>query len=248
MKTIFFLSLYFSLIASTVEMKYVGELSLFGKVGNATIEYYNDGKNYHIKLSGGGTGILATLTKHKRYTQESIGRVENGVLIPLTYIGKTISHDYNRTKEYMFDYENSQTKVITTTQKNKEISTFNIKTFSYDTTYELITKEREKVIDKLYKDDVVSLFFNQKNKLLGMNEGSTYFVQALGNKDVQKGMYVTLINIEDGKYTYSLQVEKDYLTSGSEQATFTLDSKSILYESKLAGIMFFGDAVIRRGD
>ena len=81
----FFIYLIFlaNLSASTVNLNYVGELSLFGKVADATIYYFNDGKNYHIKVTGTGSGIIAKLTNNKQYVYESIGRVNNLELIPL---------------------------------------------------------------------------------------------------------------------------------------------------------------------
>jgi len=235
-----------NLSATTLNMKYIGELSLFGKVGNATMSYMNDGKNYHIKVKAGGSGILATLTKNKQYFYESIGRVENGILIPDEYIGREISADFNKTKRYIFDYKKGKTEVITDKSTNKEISTFNIISFKHDVTHKVVKKHKEKTINKIYKDDMVSIFFNKRLQLLAMNKNDIKIVYAVGSKDMEGGMAVKLIAVKDGKYTYSIRIKKDYLSGGSEDATFILDANNILHETKLAGIMFFGDARVRR--
>ncbi len=235
-----------NLSATTLNMKYIGELSLFGKVGDATMSYMNDGKNYHIKVKGGGSGIVATLTKHKQYVYESIGRVENDLLIPHEYIGREISADFNKTKRYVFDYANNKTTVITDRSKKKEISTFNIISFKHDTSSNVVKEHREKVLNKVYKDDMVSMFFNKRLQLLAMNQGDVKIVHAVGSKDTESGMAVKLVKVKGGKYTYSIRIQKDYLDGGSEDATFVLDANNILHETKLAGIMFFGDARVRR--
>ncbi|RLA76527.1 MAG: DUF3108 domain-containing protein [Epsilonproteobacteria bacterium] len=227
-------------------MKYIGELSLFGKVGNATMSYTNDGKNYHIKIKGGGSGIVAKLTKHKRYVYESIGRVENGILIPDQYIGRELSNDYNKTKTYLFDYKNSKTVVTQQSIKRKEISDFNIMSMKYDISHKIVKKKKVKTLKKIYQDDMVSMFFNKRLTLLAMKKSETRVVYAVGSKDTENGMVVKLIKTDGAKYTYSIRIKKDYLSGGSEDATFILDANNILYETKLAGIMFFGDARVRR--
>jgi len=235
-----------NLFGTTLQMKYIGELSLFGKVGDASMSYMNDGKNYHIIVKGGGSGIVATFTDHKQYVYESIGRVENGVLIPDEYIGREISADFNKTKRYVFDYKNSKTTVITDRSKKKELSTFNIISFKHDVSSKILKEHSEKVLNKVYKDDMVSMFFNKRLQLLAMNKNDVKIVHAVGSKDTEGGMAVKLIAVNGGKYTYSIRIQKDYLSGGSEDATFILDANNILHETKLAGIMFFGDARVRR--
>ena len=235
-----------NLSATTLNMKYIGELSLFGKVGNATMSYMNDGNNYHITVQGGGSGIVAALTDNKQYIYESIGRVENGVLIPDEYIGREISADFNKTKRYIFDYKNNKTVVISDKSTKKELSTFNIISFKHDVSSKIVKKHSKKTLDKVYKDDMVSMFFNKRLQLLSMAKNDVKIVYAVGSKDTQGGMAVKLIAVNGGKYTYSIRIQKDYLSGGSEDATFILDANNILHETKLAGIMFFGDARVRR--
>ena len=59
-------------------------------------------------------------------------------------------------------------------------------------------------------------------------------------------MIVSLEDIKEGKYIYSIHIKKEYLNNGSEEAKFILDSNNILYETSLNGILFFGNAVIKR--
>ena len=246
MKLIIILLLFLNLNAATINMKYKGELSLFGRVGNASIEYKNDGKNYRITVVGGGVGILAKLTNNKKFKYESIGSIKNGILIPHKYIGTQTTADSTKIKTYIFDYENSQT--VVTREKIEKVTNYkyNIFTFSYDSSSEIVRSAKTKILDELYKDDMVSVFFNKRHRFLEMKKDETKIIQAVGTKDTQEGIVVKLIKKEDGKYIYSIRIEKDYLSDGSENATFILDADNILYETKLAGIMFFGDARIQR--
>ncbi len=246
MKFIIILLLFLNLNASNLNIKYIGELSLFGRVGDATISYKNDGKNYHITVVGGGTGMLAKLTNNKEFKYESVGSVKNGILIPHKYVGTQTTADITKVKTYTFDYENLQTLITKERRERVTKYKFNVASFSYDSSTEIVNSKKTKILDELYKDDMVSVFFNKRHKLLDMQKNEIKIIKAVGTKDTQKGIVVKLIEIEDGKYIYNIRIEKDYLSDGSEDATFTLDSDNILYETKLAGIMFFGDARVQR--
>ena len=246
MKVIYLLLIYMSLSASTVNMHFIGELSFFGQVGEASMYYSNDGEKYHIKISGNGTGIVGELTEHKRYMYESIGRVQNNELIPMKYISKETSNDLNKTKIYKFDYENNKTIVTEHKIERKEEATYNIFTFEYDRSSKIVEKNDKEEIDEVFKDDMVSVFFNKRNKLLLMKIGESKTIQAVGSEDTQEGIVVKLLEIKEDKFIYSITLEKDYLEGGSEDVTFILDSNNILYETKVDGILFFGNATVRR--
>ena len=246
MKIIFFIFICLNLTASIINMKYIGELSIYGEVGNANIRYCNDGTNYSIRVSGGASGAIATLTNHKKYVYESIGKVVDDKLVPIIYIELTISQDLNKTKTYTFDYENS--KVIINSYKKERVvkSTFDIISFKYIDTDETIENEDEEILDKMYENDMVSVFFNKKNNFLAMQKNETKVIYAVGSKDTQKGIIVKLIDKNKDKYTFSIKLNKDYLFGGSNDAVFVLDSDNILYETSLDGILLFGKASIKR--
>jgi len=246
MKLFIYILFFINLSASNLNLNYIGELSLFGKVADASINYFNDGKHYHIKVSGRGSGIIARLTNNRHYVYESIGDVHNEILIPKTYITSEITADENSTKIYTFDYQSSSTIVETHKVKVIDNSKFNIITFKYDKDQKIIEKKKKKIIKNIYNDDMVSVFFNKRNKLLNMNIGDVKILFAVGSKDMQKGMIVKLKSIKDDLYTYSIEVKKDYLDSGSEEAEFILDKNNILSETSLDGILLFGNAKIKR--
>ncbi len=246
MKIFIYLILLVNLSASTVNLNYIGELSLFGKVADATIYYFNDGENYYIKVSGTGSGIVAKLTNNKHYIYESIGSVNNFELIPHKYIATEINSDINKSKIYTFDYKNS---IITVDSVKIEVidkSKFNIFTFEYDKKEKIVKTKKRKVINKVFRDDMVSIFFNKRNKLLDMKEKESKTIFAVGSKDMENGMLVSLESINNGKFIYNIQLKKDYLDDGNEKAKFVLDSNNILYETSLNGILFFGNAVVKR--
>jgi hypothetical protein len=71
-------------------------------------------------------------------------------------------------------------------------------------------------------------------------------MNALGSDDTQEGVIVKHIKQEGDKSVFSVTVEKDYLSGGSKDATFILDDENILYETRIDGILFFGNARVRR--
>lgn len=234
------------LSASVITIQYVGELSFFGKVGEATLEYDNDGEKYHIKISGNGTGIVGELTKHTQYIYESMGIVKDKKLIPIKYISNEISKDLNKTKVYTFDYDNNKTLITEHKKENKEESKFNVNTFKYEHYFKVVEKNSTDVLDKLYHDDMISVFFNKRNKFLYMKQGEEKIVHAVGSEDTQDGVIIRFLEEKDKKYIYSVTVQKDYLEGGSKDVKFILDSNNILFETKVEGIMFFGNAKVKR--
>jgi len=242
LKIILLLSLFLTLSASTLHLDYIGKFSIFGKVAEASIVYKNDGKKYQIKVMGHGTGIVGYLTDHKEYIYQSIGLVKKNQLVPLKYITQESSVDVNKTKVYRFDYEHNRTIVTKYEQKRKE-SHYHI--FSSHKMKRKL-KKSTKILDEIYDNDMITLFFNKNNHLLQMKIGASKLLRAVGSKDTQKGVIVNLITKTNGKYKYSVTLKKDYLKRGSAKITFILDRENILDEAKLNGILFFGNARVKR--
>jgi len=227
-------------------MKYIGELSIYGEVGNANIRYCNDGTNYSIRVSAGASGAIATLTTLGGFFKYTTDTNNSFFASARFHTSNPIADNLNKTKTYTFDYENS--KVIINSYKKERVvkSTFDIISFKYIDTDETIENEDEEILDKMYENDMVSVFFNKKNNFLAMQKNETKVIYAVGSKDTQKGIIVKLIDKNKDKYTFSIKLNKDYLFGGSNDAVFVLDSDNILYETSLDGILLFGKASIKR--
>jgi hypothetical protein len=245
-KIITILVMSLTLSASTMMMDYVGELSLFGKIADAKVVYDNDGKTYSIKITASGSGIVGKLTNHKKYVLQSVGLVKDGVLIPQKYINSEYGKDFKKIKTYTIDYENNKTFVSEYKKEKIEESEFDIIHVRYNTTYKDVETTKEKVLDRVYHDDMISVFFNKKHNLLSMKSNETKRMNALGSEDTQEGVVVKHIKQENDKSIFSVTVEKEYLSGGSKDATFILDDENILYETRIDGILFFGNARVRR--
>jgi len=235
-----------TLSASTIKMDYVGELSIFGKIADAEIVYDNDGEKYSITITAKGSGIVGKLTNNKKYIVKSVGLVKDGILVPQKYVNSEYGKDFKKIKTYVFDHLKNKTYVSEYKKEKIEISEFNIIKVSFDISYKDVETTKKDVIDNVFQDDMVSVFFNRKHKLLAMKNNETKRLNALGSKDTQEGVVVKHIKEENDKSVFSVTVEKDYLSGGSKDATFILDDENILYETRIEGILFFGDAVVRR--
>ena len=119
-------------------------------------------------------------------------------------------------------------------------------TFDYDITYKDVEKKEQKILDKLFQDDMISIFFNKKHNLLSMKDGDTKLLKALGSKDTQKGVIIKKITHNNEGSTFSITVQKDYLEGGEKDAKFILDNNNILSETSVDGVLFFGDARVKR--
>jgi len=246
MKYLLYFIFTLSLFGSTYKLDYVGELSLFGKVADATITYLNDGEHYHIKVVGTGSGIIARLTNNKRYIYESIGDVNGSALVPKHYITTELTPQSKKIKDYCFDYNSSKIEVKSYQEKKVYSTKFDVDSLSLKEVMHVEKKEKSKIMDHIYYDDMITIFFNKKNHLLDMRVNESKTIYAVGSKDTQKGMEVELKEINGDKYIYIMKIKKDYLEDGSNEAQFILDKNNFLYETSLEGILFFGDAVIKR--
>jgi len=235
-----------TLSASTMKMDYVGELSLFGKIADAKVVYDNDGQKYSIKITASGSGIVGKLTNNRQYVLESIGLVKDGELIPQKYINAEYGKDFKKEKTYTIDYAAKKTLVSEYKKERVETSELDVIHMRYDVSYKDVETKKEEVLDAIYHDDMISMFFNKKNNLLSMKRDETKRMNALGSEDTQEGVIVKHIKNEGEKFVFSVTVEKDYLSGGSKDATFILDGENILYETRIDGILFFGDAIVRR--
>jgi len=245
-KIIILILISLTLSANTLKMDYVGELSFFGKIADAKVIYDNDGEKYSIKIVGSGVGIVGKLTNNKRYLLESSGLVKDGVLVPQKYINSEYAKGFEKVKTYTFDYAKNKTYVNEYKKEQIKISDFDIIHVRYNISYkDVITKKRE-VLDDIYQDDMISMFFNKKHNFLEMKDNETRRLNALGSKDTQEGVIIKHIKNENNKTIFSVAVEKDYLSGGSKDATFILDEDNILYETRIDGILFFGNARVRR--
>ena len=220
--------------------------NIFGKVAEGSVVYKNDGKKYHIKVVGHGTGIVGYLTQKKKYIFESIGIVKNKQLIPMKYITHETRKDLNKTKIYIFDYEHNKTIITKYKQEKIAEPLYNVFSAKDKIQSQFIDEKSTETLDEVYNNDMVSVLFNKKINLLNMKKGEPKLVQAAGSKDTQEGIIVNLVSVIDGKYTYSVVLKKDYLENGSADVTFILDSDNILYEAKVDGILFFGNAIVKR--
>lgn len=246
MKFFIYIIFVINLSASSINLNYIGELSIFGKVADASIYYFNDGKKYHIKVSGKGSGIIAKLTNNRHYIYESIGDVNGTLLIPKHYITTEVTSQKSKIKDYCFDYKNSCTNIKIDEEKEVYTTKVNIVNLSIERESHIEKKSKVKKIDKIYHDDMVSIFFNKRNKLLDMKIGDSKLIYAVGSKDTQNGVIVELKDIQNDRFIYSMKIKKEYLENGSNEAEFILDGNNILSETSINGILFFGDAIIKR--
>ena len=245
-KFIFLIVISLTLNANSMKMDYVGELSLFGQIASAKVIYDNDGEKYSIKITGSGTGIVGKLTNGKKYIMQSIGLVKNGILVPQKYINSEYFKGNEKIKTYTIDYEKNKTYVNEYKKEVVETSEFDLIHVRYNTSYKDVITNKKEVLDEIYHDDMISVFFNKKHKLLSMKNNETKQMNALGSKDTQEGILVRHLREENNKSVFSVTVKKDYLSGGSKDATFTLDDENILYESRIDGILFFGSARVIR--
>lgn len=176
-------------------------------------------------------GLVKALSGNRIDIFTSEGKIENGVYMPLKFLRFTSKNDENRTREYLFNYENKTVIKNQTIQKIETKSSFNPIEVSFSSSQELITEKTSENID-FQRNDFLSLYLNLMHGKL--TYGKVPYVDM--KKDdkllfIEKNLFE--IHKNHGEDTYHVKMIPD--------------SKSIFFDTVTSvGIAFYGDAYIKK--
>ena len=222
---LFVLSLSLYAKTSVEEAVFESGISLYGKVGTATLTYEEnlEKSTYKIEIVAQSSGFLKALFHNRVDTFVSEGKIKEGVYIPLKYTKIESDAFSNKTTSYIFDYE--KRSVLKKTQKHyTEVST------EFDPMQMRIVKHKEKKYKEnsqnieLRENDFLSLYLNLMKGNLQKGE-----LQALDQKERDSvsifGKNLLSINKENKKTVYAITLEDDdnsvfFKKASSEMALF----------------------------
>ncbi len=132
-----------ALNASATVSTYNVELSLFGKVGEATITVAQEGGEYVMVVDDAATGLAAVISGNERGRFVSRGKVVDGIYISDSFEQYQTNNSVVESNVFVFDHE--QRSVTRVQDKNETIeqSRFNIQTMSVERykTYKVTKKQ-----------------------------------------------------------------------------------------------------------
>ncbi len=222
-----------NLFSYEIDAKYKVSFGLFGKVGVASALFERNATNYHIKVLAKATGLSAKLSRHRKETYESFGKIIKGRLVPHKFIKIRKNDKKTDIKTHIFDHKEKIVWVERVSLEGGE------KEVHYDKT-------------PFYaKDDILTLFFNLKHYLNGFETNGEKILYAIGanKKDGHVNIY-TPVGDEYKKIKRLLKANGHILVVIINQKIFSskrgelyinLDDDGICTSAVLKDVIFFGD-------
>lgn len=251
MKKLFLLLtiLNIALYAKVIEAKYsvtYGSLLDLG-VATTTLEI-NDNK-YKIKVEAKTTGMARYLSNNRVETYESYGTIKDNQFVPQKHI-KTKRDDLSsRIKTYTFDYEKE--KVFVHTIKSGVKAIFNK---SFEKEEIPFKKESNHTLKYFAPDDLLSLFFNIKDKVKTYEAGKEYTLKAVGANKTKGVINIAMPNDKklkelneylktDDKIKFTAYINQKIFQSSRGELLLALNEHGFCSYSVLKDVVLFGDIV-----
>ncbi len=245
------LSVY-SLWGQTISAGYDVTFSIFGKIGEADVYFWQQDGRYAIRVDAGLTGEAASLGSHRREIHESFGIIKEGALYPELYkITRSSDHYYNQTFFVMYPDE-KRVEEHRLKEKYLKESHFDIKAFKIVETPKTIKRYSMKELDYYAPYDLLSLFFNVRTLLGSMNEGDSRVIHAVGGSNKKGEVLVTnpagakrqelarLMPQNDNRLI-TVVINQDIFKSDKGELYINLDETLLIREAMLKDVLLFGD-------
>jgi len=172
-----------------VMTRYKVMLSLFGKVGEATITVARRGDEYRMILEDYATGLAAKISGNERDRFVSIGHVKDGFYISDRFELHQSNDTTVESNVYVFDHE---AKTVTRYQdKNETVTerTFNAMTMGFVEQTRQKISQKTKVLDFYSPYDALSVVLNIPKLLSGTERVE---IKPVGLAKKERKMYISL--------------------------------------------------------
>lgn len=247
MKILIFLA-FLCLHVNAVEIitDYKITFGLFGEIGVAHAKFVKNDTNYTISIEANSTGFAKFVSRNRAEYFKSEGEVlENGLLSPKTYTHivsrNKKKNDFNLNPNKWKDALSEKIDIINF-EKNAIFKT-RIKKFDG----KLILKEKTK-LDFNASDDLLSLFFNFKQKTNNFNIKNEQIFNAVGAGKNGKLSVIKMdtksqIDTFSDKFGYDFIViiNQKIFSSKKGELFVRLDENGICTKAVLKDVLFFGD-------
>jgi hypothetical protein len=248
MKTVLLIFILVStLFAKDIEADYKITFGIFGQIGIAKTSLHVEGKRYKITLYAKSTGFASFISGNRQEWYESIGKIEDGRLLPDSY-KKIVQREVSVSNATEMDSKTEIKRYILIykfNHKNKEI---------YSTKIKIRGKSRSEDTQrvKFYtKDDLLSLFFNFKKLFPTLDIKKHYTLHAVGaNKDngkidllpLKKGDFKRLISGDLSKLKLMKVILSDKIFASKKGELYLgLDKNGLCEKAVLKDVILFGD-------
>ena len=225
-----------SLVAIDINAKYRISFGIFGQIGIAKTNLHVENQKYKITIHAKTTGMANLLSGEREEWYESVGVVNNGVLVADFYkktvqrysssIGETVLKKDIR--KYIFSHETKELHVQKTKYKGESI------------------EFEEKLGDYYAPNDLLSLFFNFKKMLPSLEVTSDSIFYAVGANKTDGRIDIKPLHVKDEfdwkkGHLMRVIVNDDIFASDKGELLINLRDDGLCQQAILKDVLFFGD-------
>ena len=239
----------YNAFAKQIEAKYIITYGSFLDLGEATSTLEIDKDTYKIKIAAKTVGMARFLTNDREEIYESHGKIINDIFVPSKFIKIKKDNYKKRIRIFNFDYENKKILV-----SDRTIGKEKIHTALLEEKFISIDKESSSDLNYFAKNDILSLFFNLKNKIKTYKSGEEYILKAVGANKT-KGLINILIPSNesfkkldkilktDDKSKFTVFINQKIFQSEKGELLISLNKEGFCSFAILKDVLFFGDIV-----
>ncbi|PLY07575.1 MAG: hypothetical protein C0625_05205 [Arcobacter sp.] len=243
---IFFTS---NVFAKQIEAKYNISYGNFLDLGEAITTLEINGNDYKIVIAAKTIGMAKFLTNNREEIYESYGKIINNEFIPKKFVKIKKDNYKKRTRTFNFDYKNNKVLI-----NDKIIGKEKIRITPLEEKYIPINKELDYDLNYFAKNDILSLFFNLKNKIKTYKDGEEYTLKAIGANKTKGIINILIPSAEsfkklakvlktDDKSKFTVFINQKIFQSEKGELLISLNKEGFCSFAILKDVLFFGDIV-----
>jgi hypothetical protein len=240
-----------SLFAQTA--KYDVTFSLFGKIGESSVERTMDKNGYVIAVTAKTLGLAASATDNHYERYISQGTLKDGVLVPDVL---TIERgDDNKVQYTVFRFDHENRIVEKDKCENKRVweNSFDVSAMKIVSTEKREFSYSTGENDYYAENDIVSLAFNGKHFLKDMKAGEIKHLSAIGvdtdNGEVvlrspslkQKAHMQQVMACERDNRLFTIGVDRELFEDENGVLFVNMDPDGFPREAMMENLVMFGD-------
>lgn len=227
-----------------VSAEYKVSYGAFLPLGKAKALLKIDGNHYEISIVAKATGLAKVLSNNRVETYKSIGKIVDNELVPEKFI--KIKETRFKYRKRTFTFDNNTKKVIVKSHKKEQVRKLNE---NFEEYFEKFEEKDEKTLDYYANQDILSLFFNLKNKIPNFENGKDYELKAVGANKTKGKINVLLPNnrIKELKKPNSKHlvayINQKIFGSKRGELFLSLNKEGFCNQAILKDVLLFGDIV-----
>ena len=211
-------------------------------IASTTLHFESDQGRYHIAAKAQLHGIAAAMARHHTEEHNSSGSINSSrKLIPQRYTVVRSLDGYRREQEYHFDYRRHRILLHQHETWIKYEKRFDPTSMHFVNTDKSHQRSFARQLRFWAGDDLLSLYFNARNRLMAMQPGETLFFHAVGSRNG-----IVKVQRTTEPHRYIVFINQDIFRSKEGKLFITLDKNYFVKEAVLKDVFLFGDLTVKR--